>query len=69
MDADVIVVGAGSRFGCCNFISSSKSEQCHHCALDLNELLGGQSANPGMDIRPSDHRELVDHHTASRQLR
>ncbi len=43
-------------------VSSSKAEECHHSPLDLNELLGCQPANPGVDVRPSDRRELVDHH-------
>lgn len=40
----------------------SKAEECHHCPLDLDELIRCQSANPGVDVRPSDRRELVDHY-------
>lgn len=41
---------------------SREAEDCHHCSLDLDDLLRRQPTDSGVDVRPFDGCELVDHH-------
>ncbi|OBJ51816.1 hypothetical protein [Mycobacterium asiaticum] len=40
---------------------SRNAEECHHRSLDPDDLLRCQPAESGLDVRPLDGCELVDH--------
>lgn len=44
------------------FYLPGKTKECHHRLLVLDYLLGCQPANAGVDARPSDGCEPIDHH-------
>ncbi len=40
----------------------ARSKKAHHRPLYLDDLLSGQPSDSGVDVRPFDGYELVDHH-------